>query len=947
MNSACGSETHSHTRPSSGPDANGVVNTLWWSANNIMWGNGAAPSGGAFDVHSSCSAGGSLADTVLADPDLMLVPVTVDENVAMVDPRPRAGGIAFSNVDDPPRDGFFEPVNYKGAFGTNLWIGDWTLLAEMQQIPANKWGDEACGDITADTTWSDNVLLSCQTFVKDGATLTISAGTNVLAYRIDSTLDGNAPALVIERGAKIMAVGTSASPITFTSAVSPFTLTNCGSSQQACRGLWGGLIILGKAPTSAGADPLIEGLGNHPYGGNDANDNSGTLKYVRCWHGGSVIGANNEINGITFGGVGDGTTVEYVEVAYNLDDGFEWFGGTVNAKYISALFVGDDSLDTDLGYQGKMQYVFVMVGEFGNHATEMNSHDDTPDQQPRSYPQIYNGLFVGTLHGTIGSVSTDDKNAAMLRLREGTGGEFGNIIIMNAGSNGVRQNNCDSVTMTQTLPTSSGLPTPSTLFFSSKNIIHGTQDATTAPFRKDSADCSASGELTTASNDDPKLMLMPSTVDESVTFIDPRPHPTSLALTGDAEAYPSDSFYTTETFRGAFKEDLWIADWSILAGHKQIPTNVWGDVACSDTNPITADTTWASTVLLKCQTFVPDGKTLTINAGATVYAYADDGTGKAPALVIEKGAKIMAVGTKTSPITFTSAMSSFNFPARGLWGGLIILGKAPTNHASDPDIEGIPGKTYGGNAADDDSGTLKYVRVWYGGRVIGENNEINGITFGGVGSGTTVEYCEVAYNLDDGFEWFGGTVNSKYISALFVGDDALDTDKGYQGKIQFAFAMTGKGGHHAAEMDSKSASVDTQPRSFPQLYNALFVGSIAGTPQSVSSDNLEPAMMRLREGTGGEFGNIILTNVGTHGVYMNDCGSETRTQTKPASGSPDYLWWSPNNVVDGVGDAFYIGTTCSAGMSSPVADTSSPRLSLMPLNADEDTDSLDPRPLIA
>merc|ERR1711988_467900 len=132
-------------------------------------------------------------------------------------------------------------------------------------------------------------------------------------------------------------------------------------------------------------------------------------------------------------------------------------------------------------------------------------------------------------------------------------------------------------------------------------------------------------------------------------------------------------------------------------------------------------------------------------------------------------------------------VSERNFPAKGLWGGLIIMGNAPVYKSSSYDanggntVEGVEGHYYGGNTRNDNSGVLQYVRVWYGGHVIGKDNEINGITFAGVGSGTTVDHIEVAFNKDDGVEFFGGTVNAKYVSVLFAGDDAFDTDLGYQG----------------------------------------------------------------------------------------------------------------------------------------------------------------------
>eukprot|EP00954_Amorphochlora_amoebiformis_P020470 1339634-Amorphochlora_amoeboformis.AAC.1 len=128
-------------------------------------------------------------------------------------------------------------------------------------------------------------------------------------------------------------------------------------------------------------------------------------------------------------------------------------------------------------------------------------------------------------------------------------------------------------------------------------------------------------------------------------------------------------------------------------------------------------------------------------------------------------------------------------------------------------------------------------------------NEINGITFGGVGSGTTLENVEVAFNKDDGFEFFGGAVNGKWLSSIFVDDDAFDTDEGYQGKLQFIFALVDKDGDHAAEMDSKN---DMGRRSHPQVWGATFIKANHTTGTS-------NGLIQIREGGGGTFRNMILT----------------------------------------------------------------------------------------
>lgn len=312
---------------------------------------------------------------------------------------------------------------------------------------------------------------------------------------------------------------------------------------------------------------------------------------------------------------------------------------------------------------------------------------------------------------------------------------------------------------------------------------------------------------------------------------------------------------------------------------------VWAQVEIS--GDITTNTIWSADndYLLVGQTFVETGITLTIEPGVVIKANADDGTGLAPALIIKRGARIIADGTADAPITFTSSLPEDQLPQRGTWGGLILLGNAPTNKG-ESFIEGLVGVPYGGDDPNDDSGILRYVRVWYGGRSIGQDNEINGITFGAVGRGTVVENCEVAYNLDDGFEFFGGTVNVRYLSALFCGDDAFDTDEGYQGKGQFLFAILGQDiCGRGFEMDNCGSNMDVQPRSYPQFSNVTLIGPGGGTPTNDGSDQ----MIRLREGTGGDFRNVIVAYGNGVGVRVSDAATQALIG--------DSLLFNENNII--------------------------------------------------
>lgn len=217
------------------------------------------------------------------------------------------------------------------------------------------------------------------------------------------------------------------------------------------------------------------------------------------------------------------------------------------------------------------------------------------------------------------------------------------------------------------------------------------------------------------------------------------------------------------------------------------------------TGNITTNTTWETgkVYILGSRVSVVSGVTLTIQPGVIVKGQAGTGS-NATALIIARGATIMAEGTSTQPIIFTSVADeiepgqiespNLDPDLNGLWGGLIILGNAPISaEAASMQIEGIPASDqnglYGGSSATDNSGVIKYVSIRHGGANIGEGNEINGLTLGGVGSGTVIENIEIVSNQDDGIEWFGGTVTVKNAIVWNTGDDAIDTDQSWSGTL--------------------------------------------------------------------------------------------------------------------------------------------------------------------
>jgi len=268
---------------------------------------------------------------------------------------------------------------------------------------------------TKDKVW----ILDGFIFVNDGQTLTIEAGTVIKGKE---GLGANSSALIVARGGKIIAEGTASAPIIFTA-----EKDKLDGSLGVQSGLWGGVIVLGKARlNSSPGESAIEGIptseGRGLYGGTQDEDNSGVLRYVSIRHGGTAIAATNEINGLTLGGVGSGTTLEYIEVFANDDDGIEWFGGTVNGKYLIVTACGDDGFDYDEGYRGNNQFGLIYQRtDVGNRGGEHDGGTDPEDGQPYALPKFYNVTSVGAGVGT--------ENRA-LTFRDNAGGEYHNSIFV-------------------------------------------------------------------------------------------------------------------------------------------------------------------------------------------------------------------------------------------------------------------------------------------------------------------------------------------------------------------------------------------------------------------------------------------------------------------------------------------------------------------------------------
>ena len=269
--------------------------------------------------------------------------------------------------------------------------------------------------------------------------------------------------------------------------------------------------------------------------------------------------------------------------------------------------------------------------------------------------------------------------------------------------------------------------------------------------------------------------------------------------------------------------------------------------------------------------FVASGAILNIAAGTQLFA-ADDGT--TPFLSIQRGGRINAVGTASAPIVFTSIKTVTGSPDRGDWGGIIVNGNARINicGTSDCSAEGEGGTgTYGGTNDLDNSGVMKYLRVEYAGKILGTDNELNGFSFNGVGSGTVLEHLQAFKGSDDGFEFFGGTVNLKWAVSTGNSDDSFDWTHGWRGMGQFWVVQQDPiSCDNGIEADNWETNYTATPFSEPMVANYTLIGADDGSANHG---------IRLRHGTKGKLYNGIVTGF-TQGLRV---GSECNAHVADGS----------------------------------------------------------------
>jgi hypothetical protein len=491
------------------------------------------------------------------------------------------------------------------------------------------------GQITANTTWTANnrYQLQGKVYVVNGATLTIEPGT-VIQGRVSSGND--AAALVITRGSKINADGTASRPIIFTSELDQLN----GNLTARDVGLWGGVVILGNAVINSRADSAVvpapiedqvEGIvltgadaALTRFGGTNDDDNSGVFRYVSIRHGGAIVGTANELNGLTLGGVGRGTTVEFVEVFANRDDGIEWFGGTVNGKYLISAFCGDDAFDYDQGYRGNLQFLFGIQadnrqsdsddGYLGDKGFEFDGAT-APEATatPLGGGTVFNATLIGIGTYTRPNGAAGAANVAMHLRDNGAHKIYNSVFVDYANFFQVDSDEAPRIA-------DGGLVFASNTFFShvaANNAVNATGGAGVF----------ASGSnlrpeaFTTGGNQNvnPQLRGISRSANRG---LDPRPAAGSPALIA-VTTTPTNPFFTNAGYRGAFSSTNWAAGWSKLWTDGFFSLDSVGEPGTGDTpiisgsankfiNISTLGTTSATGQVLTAGFVIPAGQAQTV-----------------------------------------------------------------------------------------------------------------------------------------------------------------------------------------------------------------------------------------------------------------------------------------------------------------------------------------------
>ncbi len=757
-----------------------------------------------------------------------------------------AAGAMSQSIDNS----FFQKVSYVGAFdGINDWTAGWTqwdpVNANYPEPTVTKGNGQFSRSeglhITANETWSGVITLNGWVYVDAGATLTIDAGTIIRGT--------NRSVLSVEKGGKIMAIGTSANPIVFTSSQGAGFRANSD---------WAGLVINGNGINNlAGGSGTAEGGIGSPYGGADNTDNSGVLAYVRIEFAGYEVATGSEVNGLTLNSVGSGTTIDHVQVSYSGDDGYEFFGGAVNAKHLISYKTEDDDFDTDNGYSGMIQFVVILrdptiVDTDTANGFESDNDKDGSDASPKTTAIFSNMSGFGAAKdlATYNALPQNHKDGATMRIRRNSRISVYNSLYLGWGR-GLRFES----TGTQNAAINNDFTVKNTFMgdvFGDKFKTDGTT-FTAAQLEIWFLETTKKNKVLTAGSDakitnpfsatEPNFQPMAGSPVFNASYWYKESEPASI----------NNSFFEKVSYVGAFDGiNDWTAGWTqwdpVNANYPEpTVTKGNGQFSRSEGLHITANETWSGVITLNGWVYVDAGATLTIDAGTIIR-----GTNRS-VLSVEKGGKIMAIGTSANPIVFTSSQGA-GFRANSDWAGLVINGNGINNLAGGSGTaEGGIGSPYGGADNTDNSGVLAYVRIEFAGYEVATGSEVNGLTLNSVGSGTTIDHVQVSYSGDDGYEFFGGAVNAKHLISYKTEDDDFDTDNGYSGMIQFVVILrdptiVDTDTANGFESDNDKDGSDASPKTTAIFSNMSGFGAAKdlATYNALPQNHKDGATMRIR-----------------------------------------------------------------------------------------------------
>lgn len=772
-----------------------------------------------------------------------------------------------------------------------------------------------------------------QALQASGVTLTIEPGVHVRAF--------DTAKLIVTRGSKLMAEGTLAEPITFSSRV---------DENFDGEGEWGGVVVQGFAPRYAGGNDgeacfgtgttcNVLGEGGDDigfFGGNIVDDNSGVIKYVRIAEGGLVAGPGNEVNGLTLQGVGYGTTIDHIQVHNNLDDGIEWFGGTVNVTHVVLTGNDDDDIDFDEGYQGNIQFALIVKNQTKEAPTGANdprgieANSDDEDFVEQTHAALANVTIIGG--PVVNNADSEKGRQPGMRLRGAVTTHIYNTVVEGFDAGCVQIADADK--------DGSGAGTEMAITHVAFTNVIG--DCTGGFYKSGEAEVENNAGGVAVSFDDAYAVIEAAASLQDNTLIE---------AVGDSNFAFVQTDYIGAVEPGTDAEDAWWAGWtlpgtlndSLVTPPAEADFVTCVDGICTIEGNIDTDYTLVAGVEWRIRGTVTVGNgnvtevlsdtdvaavkaagvTLTIQPGVHVRAY---NTAK---LIVTRGSKLMAEGLAYAPITFSSALDS-NFDGEGEWGGVVVQGFAP-RYAGGNNGEACFGTGttcnvlgeggddigwFGGNIEDDNSGVIRYVRIAEGGLVAGPGNEVNGLTLQGVGYGTVVDYVQVHNNLDDGIEWFGGTVNVTHAVLTNNDDDDIDFDEGYVGNIQYALVI--KNQTKAAPTgsnDPRGVEANSDDEDFVEQTNATLANiTVIGGPvnNNAESDKGRQPGLRLRGAVTANFYNTVVEGFDAGCVQIADAD-------KDGSGAGTEMALSHVTMTNVIGDCeagFYKSGTADAEVNA-------------------------------